>query len=389
MKKVNPILTMILFVMAGCIGCNQSATQSDELITVDVTASYPRKELILQDCLDVEYLPLETNDEFLCEGYVQAVGKDIVVVKNRTGGDIFLFNRKGKALRKINRNGQGAEEYTGYLRIILDEDQDELFVDDNDTRKIVVYDLNGNFKRSFKHKEDARYENVYNFDRENLICHDGSVSNDGQSFMVISKQDGSITREIQIPFDKKRFPRLSKKDEAKNITYVIAPSTYYPIIPYHDNWILVEPSSDTIYSYSPDHTMTPLIVRTPPIQSMDPEVMLFTGAITDRYYFMVSVKMKGDVMAMTGLESVDLLYDRQEKALFRGSVYNDDYSGKEQAYMSTQPLTNEIATWQYLNAFELIEAYKKGRLKGRLKEIAAGLDEDSNPVIMLAKHKNN
>lgn len=32
-------------------------------------------------------------------------------------------------------------------------------------------------------------------------------------------------------------------------------------------------------------------------------------------------------------------------------------------------------------------SYKKGQLKGRLKEIAATLDEESNPVIMLIKHK--
>jgi hypothetical protein len=32
---------------------------------------------------------------------------------------------------------------------------------------------------------------------------------------------------------------------------------------------------------------------------------------------------------------------------------------------------------------------KKGELKSRLKEIAAKLDEDSNPVIMLMKHKKN
>jgi hypothetical protein len=385
MKKVNTIMAILLFAMAGCGGNKQS---TDELITVDVTAKYPKKELILQDFLDVEYIPLETNDEFLCQGFVQAVGRDIVIVRNRTGdGDIFLFDRKGKALRKINRKGQGAEEYTGILRITLDEDQGELFVDDYYPGKIVVYDLYGNFKRSFKHKDGARYANVYDFDRDNLICHDDSYLNQGQSFMIVSKQDGSITEEIQTPFDKKRFPWLSEKDEATGTTYIIAPPTYHPIIPYQGNWILVEPSSDTIYSYSPGHTMTPVAVRTPPIRSMDPEVMLFTGAVTDRYEFMVSVQMKGNVREMTGLESTDLMYDREEKALFRSSVYNDDYSGKEQAYMSTQPLNDEIATWQYLDAFELVQSYRKGRLKGRLKEIAAGLDEESNPVIMLAKHK--
>jgi hypothetical protein len=42
---------------------------------------------------------------------------------------------------------------------------------------------------------------------------------------------------------------------------------------------------------------------------------------------------------------------------------------------------------QTLEAFDLVEAYGKGRLRGRLIEIAATLDEESNPVIMLVKYK--
>lgn len=54
--------------MVGCLGCRHSASQVEEVITVDVTASYPKKELILQDIVDVEYIPLETNDEFITRG---------------------------------------------------------------------------------------------------------------------------------------------------------------------------------------------------------------------------------------------------------------------------------------------------------------------------------
>jgi hypothetical protein len=90
------------------------------------------KELILQDFLDVEYIPLETTDEFLTSAYVQAIGKDIILVRNINqagGGDIFIFDRTGKGVRKINRRGQGNEEYINiYGLISLDEDNGELFV---------------------------------------------------------------------------------------------------------------------------------------------------------------------------------------------------------------------------------------------------------------------
>ena len=40
--------------------------------------------------------------------------------------------------------------------LILDEDNGEMFVNDIFSKKNVVYDLYGNFKRSFKHKEDPK-----------------------------------------------------------------------------------------------------------------------------------------------------------------------------------------------------------------------------------------
>lgn len=46
-----------------------------------------------------------------------------------------------------------------------------------------------------------------------------------------------------------------------------------------------------------------------------------------------------------------------------------------------------MAAYEILSADRLVEAYGKGELKGGLKEIAAGLDEESNPVLMLVKHK--
>ena len=58
MKNVYFILIMLLLVMAGC---GESKPPTDDLITVDVTANYPKKELVLQDFMDVEYIPLETS----------------------------------------------------------------------------------------------------------------------------------------------------------------------------------------------------------------------------------------------------------------------------------------------------------------------------------------
>jgi hypothetical protein len=274
------------------------------------------------------------------------------------------------------------------LGITLDEENGEIFVNENMARKILVYDLSGKFKRCLKHKEDAIYTYVYNFDSENLICYDGAAARDNRSFKIISKPDGSITKEIEFFFKEKIITSAVLKDYANNMSYSSRPGTHYPIVPYHNNWVLTEPSSDTVYIYLPDHNnMNPLIVRKPTIQSMDPKIFLFPTIISDRYYFMDIVKKEYDFSSQKGFPSISLMYDKEEKAIFKYTIYNDDYSYKRKVFMNTRPVNGEIVTWQSLAAYELVASYKKGELKGRLKEIAAKLDEEDNPVIMLIKHK--
>jgi hypothetical protein len=378
MKRVNTILIIILLMMEGCGGNRQSGNENDAFITVDLSAGYPKKELILQDCLDVEYIVLETTDEFVCQGNILDIGKEFLLVRNNIlDGNIFVFDRKGKGIKKINHHGQGGEEYINISAVALDEDKGEMFVNDDIGRKIIAYDLDGKFKRSFKN-EGIRYDNIYNFDRENLLCDVGENGKTTEkSFHIISKQDGSIVNNILISFKQKKTTIIPE-----GILFSFYP--YSSILPFHDNWILTEASSDTLFRLLPDYSMIPFIARTPSVQTMNPEVFLFPKLLTDRYYFLEKVKKDND------FSKTDLVYDRQKKTLYQYILYNDDYSNKQPVNMMTWETKNgEIACWQKIEAYELVESYKKGELKGKLKEIATGLDGESNPVIMLVKNKCN
>ena len=81
MKQTNVLLAAILLVVLA--GCGENKQLHDDLITVDLSKSYPKRELILQDLMDVEYIALETTDTFLTQGLVQDIGEEILLVKNR------------------------------------------------------------------------------------------------------------------------------------------------------------------------------------------------------------------------------------------------------------------------------------------------------------------
>ena len=386
-------MVIIIFVMASCKDGHKSGSESGMFITVDVTKNYPQKELILQDFMDVEYIALETTDEFLCQGIVLDVGKEIILVRNQIDdGDIFVYDRTGKGLRKINRRGQSSEEYTMYdsHRVVLDEENSEIFIDD--WSKILVYDMSGNYLRYLPKKDGI---NMLNFDKENLICQDLTYYIDKKSteslpFATISKKDGSIIRETRIHF--KQVVNTNIKIPINQEYIMDIDHDFNTFIPFYDKWILMDPSSDTIYTLLPDYSMTPFVVRKPTIYSMNPEVYLCPGLLTDRYFFMETLKNEYVHRFYTPgtLEPfpiIKLMYDSQELKIYKYTIYNDDYTIKKTVSFSTSIKNKEIPLWQKIESYELVESYKKGELKGKLKELAATLTEEDNPIIMLIKYK--
>ena len=75
MTRINLIFFIILFMIA------ESRGQRQDLITVDIRKNYSlKKELFLQDFMDVEYVVLETNDDFFNQGVVMDIGKEAILV---------------------------------------------------------------------------------------------------------------------------------------------------------------------------------------------------------------------------------------------------------------------------------------------------------------------
>jgi len=390
MNKLISILAIILLMFAGCGGSRKSGNDSDTFITINVRTSYPQKELILQDFMDVEYIALETGGEFYTQGVVLDIGKNYILLRNRVNdGNIYVFDRNGKGLRVINRRGQGPEEYLWNTFTMLDEENGEIFVNDNSKNSILVYDLFGNFKRHIRHQEGVRYGMLHNFDSESWIFKNETRDREAStpSFFIKSKHDGSIVKEIIIPFEEWKTPIQSVRNPENNSVFSIGPSAHSDITPYQGQWILVELSSDTVYRYFPDHSMSPFWVRTPSIQSTNPEIFVLPGIFTDDYYFFRIYTKDYNFDTQRGSDEIQLMYNKEARKIFEYVIFNNDYSDRRRISMSRRTLNDEIAFWQSIEADILLEDYENGVLNGKLKEIAAGLKEEDNPVIMLVKHK--
>lgn len=389
MYKLSTSFLFFCFLTAltGCI--KKQAEQPIDVVSIDIKSEYPTRILTLQDIMDVEYVALETTDEFVTHGAVQAVGKDILLVKNwGNNGDIFLFDRKtGKGIRKINRLGQGAEEYSQPTALLLDEHNQEIFVKDYPARKILVYDYMGNFKRKFSFSDTGYYIEMFDYDNEHLLCYNGylpEMENDSSAYMLVSKRDGKIARKIGLPYKRLETPVITEGETTVTPGICLA-------APFSKNWILMRTSSDTIYHYSLNGNINPMLVRTPSIHSMDMKIFLFPYLFTSRYYFMQLMEKSMDFNTFKGFPTTDLVYDTQEKAIYTYKMYNQDFTDDRSFSLSIHPnttLDSDVLAFKVLQSDDLVNTLNENKLQGTLKDIVFTLDEESNPVVMLIKCRN-
>ena len=382
MKPKNILLSSIF--LLAMFSCNGGKTSTSDLITVDVTADYPEKELVLQDIFDVEYVPLETTDEFVTKAMVKAVSDHYVLTSNwGKDGNLYLFDRTtGKGIRVINRFGQSGEEYGIAVKCLIDETQEELYVFDAMARRVLVYDLTGRFKRNFKFVGEWQYDETYDYDAEHLLCYvtDMSVIPEKSCHLLISKQDGRVVREISLPYEGEPVELIARQGNK------IMMGSFNLTLSKADGWELINPSADTIYHLGRNGRLTPDIVRTPSVHTMDPVVFLTPTAMTDRHIFFHTMKR---YYSVNGLTHQFYIYDKVKKSIHNYTLSNSDFIDGHSDPIFRQLLCYPLVSYLTLQAPDLVEAYQAGKLQSRLKEIAAGLDEEDNAVIMLVKYKEN
>ena len=369
-------------------GNSENVSLNNEILVVDVKKEYPKGDpLYIQDIDDVEYIPMETTTDFLLENRnPEYIDDSLIIYRNFNDGNIFIFSREGNALKRINRKGQSGEEYTGVSNLVFDKINNELYVNDMWQKKIFVYDINGNYKRSFWHLKGTQYNRIYNQSEQVLLCYNVSFEGeDRYPFKIISKQNGDKIKDIEIPFEKRIDLKYRFIDE-NNVMQLISGHPAAPAIKVDgNNFILNEASSDTIYKLSEDLSLTPSMIQTPSVQSMgeNPQYLAFVMNTRD-YYFMFTQKKEFDKATQSGFPTIALVYDKKKKELFEQNFYNRDMPGKSFEFM--EEVNDNQIVYRY-QAYKLKDDLAKGELSGKLKEIAEKIEEEDNPVLMVITFK--
>jgi hypothetical protein len=378
----------IVFLLLCCLsfaGCNKDA--SNDLIVFDVTANYPVKTLDLEDLAEIEYLTLEINDDFLFKYYDSMTDNYIIC----TGSDeIIFFDRStGKAVSKVSRRGNGPGEYNFFSNYVYDERKDELFL--LDQCEIKVYGKDGTFKRKFPFVKNLYYPyKLFDYDEDNLLFYgfpsrifvypeEKNNSLKDTSFMLVSKYDG-FDEVLPIPFEE-RIPIVFSQNSAGTLAVV------YPVVRNGNDFMLTDYSSDTVFRFTPDRQLIPVLVREPPVQKQKIKTFLHSWLETKPYLFFSTQQLDIDWKTLKFPSAKGYLMEKKSGQFYQTNIQIRDYNGYELIlgpsviYRTPSPQTGLIV-WK---AWELKEANRDNKLSGKLKEVTDHLSEDDEWVFMFLK----
>ena len=406
--------SLIIFIVLLFSGCKSQKedTIKAEIPTIDLEKEYPLKRIDIHEIAEVEYIPLETTDSSMLQVDVNiSITDNHIMVSDISQHSVIFFDRTGKYLHTVNRYGRGPGEYVASIETDIDANKKELYIWDLHNFKLFTYTWNGTNISTYNFKPNYDFKCVKNYDDNYLIAYNNIYwptpikkyerKADPCPFYLISKKDGKLKR-----VDK----RLMPQEWISSIFKVIkGQSGYYTMAEYYcmsyiidsgNNFLLTENSLDTLYNYK-NHQLEPVFVRTPSASSMRIPKLIYPCVFNDFYFIFRILPMDYEIGVKHDFDSRMLpayILDRKTNEICRLELY-DSLLDPELNIQSKRGIITAFpdnfdnsvkienhAASRYQTSI-LVEKYKEGKLKGKLKEIASKLKEDDNNVVAIFKFK--
>jgi len=404
-------LTLCLYVIF--YGCSQNSIDHSNIILIDANKKYPILELKLSELADISYIALKT--EGVIFGYSSAhrrlfVYRDKIFIGDRYMYDpkLVIYDRTGVPIQIIGSYGRGPGEYMNMNAFVVDTLTNEVTIYDNTQKKIIVYGIDGKFKReknleqinrgqksfegieiindnyllAYNNRSISIHENDYYIDDSKQLGREGQIVRYGKPIMIIDKQ--TLTEVSYSNFEYAK-PKIW---DVRTINYNLTSS--------NDGVYITTERTDTIYFMNRNLEIIPKFRDITDYGSQH-VARLFPAAETERYiFFSTEVGIKQGVVRVENTTPKRFFaYDKQLQKIFRldnGLTEKRDWN-KEQIAISNNrvvldqyslTLNHNFASTFFSPEF-LLEHYNQ--LPEELKVITKNLKVDDNPVIMLIKFK--
>jgi len=411
---VNNMVDFLLFFrilfflfLFGLSSCSSHKETEGNIIRIDISKVEKRKYLNASEVISgIEYVALETSSSCLVgESITISVTDNYILIFSK---NCFLFSREGKFIRRIGQKGNGPSDFIGDTYWVkIDEKSDMLYL--MNYSEIVAYRITGEFVKKMNFIELAKRVNTKHLEnithwKDNLFCSHINISSGKEPFrFIIFNLEGEIVN---------LFPNyIFFKKENPN-RFVVYNSNIHI---FNEKLYFKELPGDTLFQVF-DHEMVPEVIfklsgskRHPDMIYNHPDAIdIRVPGIVENYLWL-QISTIGDCLydkkhnRLIAFESDALLSNEINLPDMSTYVYqlrglrNDIDGGLPflprrysiinnnnqlvclyQAYVLKNNFTEEHFARQKIKD---PEAHK------RLRKLLSELDEEDNPVLMIATFK--
>jgi len=432
MKKFLRNPAALLFILAPLLGqacsCNQTKNESNETIIIDLEGNIGKGNVVDLSSVvsDIEYIPLETSDSSLVGDAREIYFENgrFYLFSGRSKKVLQVYDSLGKHLLCFDRQGRGPQEYQIANNVSVLPDGN---IEITTGRDVMLYNGDGNFFRKFPLPKDRRFSVSevlkMNDDTYAGIIYYYFAGNPEYCAVIFTPGDSSAQYMMPIPAFQQKDPfstnlisSISVEGEPetdKNIKLIGARVMLFR----NKNFArFVFPYNDTIFSLTPDMKLEkPFVIKYGKTRSPGGEdsesqwqkyvVLRSTPFENERFLFLTFnlndhahqpyekeiVLSKGRVHRYTLTDCHSLLdkktghftlLNQQEKGM---PGLREDILGGPPFWPLYVSSKGELVA--FCQPEVLISWAENHKVSPKLKKIIDKLDENDNPVVVLAKLK--
>lgn len=138
---------IVLCLSTLIMSCSSSDENADSLRVLEIDAVETECNSIFDLVEKIKMIPLESNDNALISVLFKILYQDdrFYLLDPFTGKTVLIYNADGSHIKTISTLGKGPGEFTQPWDIGIDDKHDELIVTDAMAKKVLRYDLYGEF----------------------------------------------------------------------------------------------------------------------------------------------------------------------------------------------------------------------------------------------------
>lgn len=371
--------------------CSKPVSPVSELVQItidpDKVENYIDISPMLSDSIDI--IPLETTDESLLSNIGRLIfHKGHFYILDGTRRGIFVFDEKGRFVRKIGKQGGGPGEYSSIL--FFDVMGDSLFVSSMLEFKSFIYDLpTGKLIKQLSHRVShvdgfSLNENIY------LITNYGKVEQENFNLCQLDLSTGKSVEKF-MPFDEKladfsSYGLANYTGSYKDTTYIL--------FPYNDT-IYQMTQAEVVPAYKINFTARNLPKDMLPIDVKKRRIIAEKGYVKGLEYMQFSRDYIWGMYAdKYSIRNICINRHTLEANITDCFVVKKlGYLPLSEFYVFDESLISigSVSSLKVSLSAVLSSSYSsvEEKYRARLQELQKNLTEDSNPVLFRYRFKEN